>query len=416
MKVAGIIAEYNPFHNGHQYHIEETKKRTGADYIIAVMSGDYVQRGAPAFLGKEHRTRMALMGGADLVIELPFPFATASAEDFALYGVSLLQATGVTNFLSFGCEEDNLSLLKQIASLCLEEPPAFQEALKASLKQGEPFPKARQKALKACCPELEEISLSLPNLILAVEYIKALIKLHSSITPILISRCDHGYHSEVPMEQYASASAIRGLCMSSAKSASDSEGPVSALSYMPRESYEILSQVWNQYAPVCGNDISQALGYRLLACRNGNLTQYADISPELSHRIVHHMTAYTNFESFSEQLKTKAYTRTRIQRALLHLLFSITKEDMKFWKEGTPSYIRILGFRKSAGPLLSALQREASVPVLKSLAGYDKVLSPKGKELLEKELFVSHFYYQTAAAKFQSKVPKDEFRRPLVIL
>ena len=113
MKTVGIIAEYNPFHNGHQYHIEETRKRTGADYVIAVMSGDFVQRGAPAFLGKEYRTRMALLCGADLVIELPTAFACAGAEDFALYGTALLQATGVTDYLSFGCEEEDLSLLPE---------------------------------------------------------------------------------------------------------------------------------------------------------------------------------------------------------------------------------------------------------------------------------------------------------------
>ena len=209
MKVAGIIAEYNPFHNGHAYHIEEVRKKTGADYIIAIMSGNFVQRGGPAIVDKYTRTKMALLGGADLVIELPVVAATASAETFARCGVAILNSIGVVTHLGFGCETDDLELLHALANLFVEEPKEYQELLSSYLKEGLSYPAARAKAAGEYFQKFVadtsitnrnsthnvyadgiidntlniEATLNNPNNILAIEYLKALKQINSTIKP-----------------------------------------------------------------------------------------------------------------------------------------------------------------------------------------------------------------------------------------
>lgn len=188
IKTAGIIAEYNPFHNGHQYQIEEIRRQTGADFVIAAMSGDFVQRGEPAIFDKYTRTRMALCGGADLVVELPALFATSSAEDFAACGVSLLGSLG-TDFLCFGSESGNLSHLQKAAEILSEESAIWQPLLQTYLKQGETYPSARSLAVAELTgdPGLSTL-LATPNNILAVEYLKALKQQRSSMIPVTIRR------------------------------------------------------------------------------------------------------------------------------------------------------------------------------------------------------------------------------------
>lgn len=189
MKVVGLIAEYNPFHNGHSYHIEMAKKLTGADYVVVVMSGDFVQRGTPAMIQKHARAKMALLGGADLVLELPVSYATATAEVFAYGGVKILDSFGVVDHICFGSECGNADLLMEIARILADEPEWYSATLKEHLKNGMSYPAARAAAL----PDYQEI-LSEPNNILGIEYCKALLKLNSNITPVTITRQGAGYH------------------------------------------------------------------------------------------------------------------------------------------------------------------------------------------------------------------------------
>ena len=189
MKTAGIIAEYNPFHTGHQYHIEQTRAITGADFIIVVMSGDFVQRGAPAFLSKLVRTKMALLGGADLVLELPASCSCQSAEYFAYHGVSLLHALGCVDFLSFGSECGDITQLRQAADFLTMESDAYKKYLRSLLQSGCSYPTARAKAAAALHPENAGFStiLDSPNNILGIEYLKALKRLKSAILPVCLS-------------------------------------------------------------------------------------------------------------------------------------------------------------------------------------------------------------------------------------
>lgn len=213
MKVAGIIAEYNPFHKGHQYHIEETRKQTGADYVIAVMSGDYVQRGEPAIADKYMRTRMALSGGADLVIEMPVIYATASAEYFATAGIGILDRLGCVDYLSFGSEWADVEDYSSYATLFLEEPEEYRQILQEQLKRGKSFPEARAftagKLLFDSKPETAVEFLKEPNHILGLEYIKALRRRNSSIQPITVKRKGNHYHEKILAEEYSSATSIR---------------------------------------------------------------------------------------------------------------------------------------------------------------------------------------------------------------
>ena len=215
MRIVGIIAEYNPFHNGHQYHIEKSLELTGADAAVVVMSGNFIQRGAPAIMPKHSRAKMALKNGASLVIELPVPYATGSAEYFAYGAVSLLDDFGCVDALCFGSECGNLNLLKTLAKILVKEPAEYKELLSCYLKQGNSFPLARQYAMRDYLhsDQVNDI-LAEPNNILGIEYLKALYRLNSTIEPYTIQRVSSHYHDQELQESYSSASAIRNVIKS----------------------------------------------------------------------------------------------------------------------------------------------------------------------------------------------------------
>ena len=214
MKIAGIIAEYNPFHTGHAYHIQKTRELTGADYIIVVLSGDFVQRGAPALYSKHLRTRMALLGGADLVFELPSTHACESAEFFAQNAVGLLDGLGCVDVLSFGSESGTIEPFLKLGSFLSAETPEYQNLIKKYLKKGESFPKARSLTLQELLSDTDAdtgIFLQTPNNILGVEYCKALCRQNSTIRPLTVKREGNAYHDNSLNGQFPSASAIRAL-------------------------------------------------------------------------------------------------------------------------------------------------------------------------------------------------------------
>lgn len=409
MTVCGIIAEYNPFHNGHLYHMEKSRQLSGADYIIVVLSGSFVQRGTPAFADKYMRTRMALEAGADLVIELPALFSCASAEDFAGAGVSLLDQLGVTDYLSFGAEAENPEYLSAAARILAKEPPEFSTELNRCLKEGLSFPKAREAALKSwteqtttmnLCTEQISAVLSSPNNILALEYLKALYRRHSSIKPIAVTRTGAGYHSTDPGEHFCSASAVRAFLT---KSTTDAH----ALSRMlPPCSARLLTEGWQRTCPVLPDDFSPMLAYQLLACHDQGYTRYLDVSEELSRRILRHALDYRSFTAWAELLKTKQYTYTRISRALCHILLQIPRETADLCRNnGYTDYARVLGFRKNSSPLLSAIKKNSSIPLVTKMADADNILSPMGKSVLRTELFSSQLYGAIQRQKFSSCPP-----------
>ena len=419
-KIVGIIAEYNPFHTGHARQIQIAREEAGADCVIAVMSETFVQRGEPAVFDKYIRTRMALLGGADIVLGIPAPFSCAAAGDFALFGVSLLDALGA-DVLCFGSESGNLESLSFVADVLAKEPPAYRESLKQAMKAGKTFPEARAAAIRSCLSlpsaqasdgaqpfssreeEKLQMLLSSPNNILGIEYLLALRKLGSSVTPFTHLREGSGYHSaKVPGEgAFASATALRH----SLRSGITAE----ILSFLPDGASEVIKDE----PALAADDLSGLLDFLLLR---------GDLSPEdtegfdtaLSDRLRGMEPGALSFTARAEYLKTRNYTETRVRRALIHLLLNIRKEDMARWKSHLPGYARILGFRKASSPFLSEIRKRAAVPLVTKTADAKSLLSPDALSLFEKETAAAHIY-QTLRSR-RGPAFKNEYRQGPVIL
>jgi len=400
MIVSGIIAEYNPFHKGHQYHIEKTRQITGADYIIAILSPDYVQRGVPAFLDKFTRTKMALLSGVDLVIELPLAVATSSAEFFALGGISLLHQLDIVDYCSFGSELGEVEPFLEIANTLVNESPRFQSNLKTALKNGMSFPVARKKALAQELPAYTDI-LDSPNNILGIEYCKALKVCNSPIKPVTIKRTSDNYHEESIAGELSSAKAIRTAlfanseCLTTDTFTTDNV-LASIKDTLPPEAFAILRHNWLINGPLDEDDFSSLLRYKLLSETTDTLTTYIDVSANLANRIINSLNDFKSFSQFADLLKSKEMTRTRINRALLHILLNIKKIP-------EINYARILGFRKSAQPLLHELKKSSGIPLI-----------TKPNEVAY-DTFAANLYESTLSDKFKRDFV-HEYSKPVVVV
>lgn len=390
MKTVGLITEYNPFHNGHAYHIEKAKMLTGADRVIVVMSGDFVQRGAPAVMPKHLRAESALLSGASLIIELPVCFATGSAEYFAQGSISLLNRLGCIDSICFGSECGDLHLLKEIAQILADEPIEYQTALKQALKEGASFPAARQEALNIYSDKHSEI-LASPNNILGIEYLKALAKIHSKMEPFTIKRIGAGYHDMDIDGQFSSATAIRSDIYQLADVNSSSESlPLTHIqTQVPSSCHELMKKNYQTRYPVKADDFSLLLKAKLLSETAGSLSHYLDMSPELANRILRLRNDYLSFEQFCDLLKTKELTRSRISRSFIHVLLGITNDWLTAMKAPAP-YARILGFRRDHADLLGILKRTSDIPLITSPAR--AVLADTAYQILELDIYASDLY------------------------
>ncbi len=412
MKTAAIITEYNPFHNGHAYQLAEVRKQSQADFIIIIMSGDYVQRGTPAVLDKYVRTEAALLNGADLVLELPLIYASGSAQRFADGAVSVLNDLGIVDELWFGSEEGSAELFSSLADVLLEEPEEYRNLLKEELKNGNSYPAARSAALSSFCsapdlqgrahPDLNRLHLKeflkMPNNILGLEYVLALKKRNSSIQPRTLKRIGSGYHEDQIMETFSSATAIRGRMLSG--------DPASIASAVPENCMELYGKNISAGAFLTENDLSEALRYQLWKESSDSLQQILDINEALANRILNLRPEFRDFSSFAEILRTKNQTRTAMQRALLHILLGITGED----QEKKQGLIRMLGLSIAArsGGLLSNLPKDGPV-VLASNPGTHPL-----KDLYEKDRMASEYYEALKCARSGEKfVP--EYSRKLIV-
>ena len=405
--VTGIIAEYNPFHNGHAYQIQKARELTGCDFVVVVMSGDFVQRGAPAVFDKYMRTKMALLGGADLVLELPIWASCASAEFFASGAVSILEGIGCTDFLCFGAEDERLSSMRKIANLLTDENAEFQMQLRKALKEGDSFPVARKKAFQSFLSEEEKSILDKPNNILGIEYLKALKVQKSMINPVIVKREGQGYHSQELLKGFASASGIREALKA------DKE-LLMAKKVMPEEIVDCFMQAVSQNQMVWEDDFSLILQYCLLRQENSfELSCYSDVSNDLAMRMLKNRNQFESYSGFIQTLKTKEMTYTRISRALLHILLEMTLDGTKVFLEHP--YTRILGFRKESQELLGILKAKKEIPVLTKLANYQKELERIECKLLEKDLFASNLYESVAARKQKRGFINELQRSPIRI-
>lgn len=416
MKVAGVITEYNPFHNGHKYQLEQIKRQTSADYIVVVMSGDFVQRGEPAIIDKYERTRMALLSGADLVLELPSVFATASAEFFAGGGVSVLKNTGIVDTLCYGVESVDHELTKLVAGVLKNPPAEYSTSLARLIQGGMSFPAARSRALCEyfrdtydSASEKLDTFIASPNNILAIEYEKAL--MDCDITGFPIQRVGEGYHSIDSTSEFSSATAVRGVI--STLIDIDKHNTITNMQLdnswisakfsqlMPSDCADILVNCILGGHIVFPDDISEMLYYRLLTGKYKGFAQYADCTKELSAKIVKNIYKYESFTQFCNLLKSKNLTYTRISRVLTHILLGIENDDFNIYMDNP--YLRILGFKKSSGELMHLLKKRASAPIITKVAD-----APY--ELISKDIFAADLYGRLCHSQ------QNEFTHGVVII
>lgn len=388
MKIVGLIAEYNPFHNGHQYHIEKAREITGADAVIVVMSGNFVQRGTPAIMPKHLRTEAALKGGASVVIELPVCYATGSAEYFAYGAVSILDKLGCVDAICFGSECGNIEVLQDLAKIIHDEPKQYKESLNLYLRQGDSFPLARQKAMKDFLKSnVADSILGEPNNILGIEYLKALYRLSSKIKPYTIQRVGSHYHDDYLQKTYSSASAIR-----KAMSQTMELDEFDIKNQMPESCALLMKEAYGHRYPIYANDFSLLLKYKLLNENKESLMEYADVSEELANRILNRLNEYVSFDQFCELLKTKEMTYARISRALLHILLDIKNEDLS-----KITYARVLGFRDVDSEVLSEIKKHTSISLITKLPSTEDLLA---NSMLTQDVYAANLYESVVTDKF----------------
>ena len=409
MKVVGIIAEYNPFHNGHAYQIRYAKEELGADYVIVAMSGPFTQRGTPACFDKYTRASHALSCGADLVFELPALYATASAQLFATGGVCLLQNTGVVDTLLFGSETEDLTTLKQIAQLLNKEDDTYQEQLRLALQTGKSFAAARTEALGQ---DTFSTILSQPNNILAIEYLKALQQLHSTMIPLCLKRNGADYHNTDIHTNHASATAIRSFIAD--HSPKKQQDLSILLQQIPEVLHTSVTKELQKDAYLLPEDISLLLQYALSS--HDDFTAYSDCSFDISNKILQKLHLYAGYHSFCMQLKSKDVAYSRISRVLCHILLDIKKSDFTSWQPDLAStiqipYLRLLGFNEHGSSLLSTIKKESQVPILTTPKNAEQFLSPMAYSMLQKDIFAADVYRMILSQKTGIVYPNEYTRK-----
>lgn len=432
MKIVGLIAEYNPFHNGHLYHIRRAKEITGADAVVVVMSGDFVQRGAPAIMPKHIRAEVALEAGVPLVLELPVCFCTGSAEYFAEGAISLFEHLRCVDSICFGSECGDYDILEKIAGVVTEEPEEYKELFRRFLSQGAAFPLARQWALREYFRD-EKLSkvLEQPNNILGIEYIKALKRRKSNMKAYTIKRIVSGYHDDDLASGYSSASAIRKLLAHAGHSIhledsrresmgmfdepSLSEVLMRLESEVPESCIRFLEESHHIRYPVYANDFSVLLGYKLLTETKESLTQYLDVSEDLANRIMNHAGQLITIDQFCQFLKTKDMTYARISRCLFHILLDIKKKHMESYREaGYCQYARVLGFRKDGQKLLSLIKKYSDTPLITKLTHAD-ALPEAGQRMIAGDIFAADLYERIVTEKFKEPFINEYMQQVVVV-
>lgn len=384
--ILGIISEYNPFHNGHVSHILQSKELCNADCTVCVMSGNFTQRGTPAIVDKWARTQMALSNGVDIVIELPVIYSIASAEHFAYGAIKILDSLGIVDFLSFGSECAKLDVLDEIATVLHEQPKSYVTLLKHELSKGVSFPRARENALLIYLNDVRRYAniLSNPNNILGIEYLKALKRIKSPITPLTIKRDLAPHNSTIGFGNYASSSAIRKMITNE-----DNIKP-----FVPDETYEILKNCINYGKVVL--DLSAFEKQIIYMFRKMSIEEIAnlpDVSEGLENKIKNAANEANTIKELINIIKSKRYTETRIQRIALYALVGITKQTLSDLYKVSP-YIRILGMNDKGKEFLSLLKyKNFKLPIVTSVKEFlDTNKSKALRDMLAIDILATNIY------------------------
>lgn len=403
MKAVGVVVEYNPFHNGHLYHLQQAKEQTGADISIAAMSGNFLQRGEPALVSKWARTQMALEAGVDIVFELPYRFATQHAETFAEGAVSILSAAGCDT-LCFGSESGDLDAFTKTITFLEENNEVFQEKIKFYTGEGYSYPKSIGLSFRSLAPSENFIDISRPNNILGLHYIQAIIRQKSSMKAETITRKNAGYHDEhFASATIASATSIR-------KALFGASGEIETIKqYVPETTYAQLIHYrdqydgfhsWENYWPI--------LKYKLLQSDPSELKGFYEVEEGLENRLFAAAASSCSFQQFMESIKTKRYTWTRLQRVCLHILTNTRKETMKT-SQKTVNYLRLLGATEKGRSYLNYKKKEFSLPLVSKLSAF---ADPD----IELDIKASRIYALGQKDHGQEKLLAEEFSRPPIML
>lgn len=413
MNILGLIAEYNPFHFGHKYHLEQSLKETNCDHSIAIMSGSFVQRGMPSFVDKWSKAKMAIDNGVDLVIELPTIYSSQSAELFSLGAIKILNAINVVDYLSFGSEEGNLEPLKEISYILLDESIEFKKHLNYYLSLGNSFPVSRSLALQDYINQnslfkvdnVQDI-LKESNNILAIEYLKALHSINSDIKPYTIKRIGSDYKDKSIKTKYSSATGIRNIILNNNIDASKE--------LLPKESFNILREYIEKYKQF--NTIknhNNIIRYLFLTTDKNKLKNLIDINEGLENRIINFFKKDQDIENIISQISTKRYPSTRIQRIFIHLLLGLNQIDIENAYLNNPQHIRVLGSNKKGHSIINKIKKESPIKVITKFSDYKKYNIKEISKILEFEKKATDIYF-LGLDSIKNSTDKDYYISPYI--
>lgn len=396
MKSVGIVVEYNPFHNGHAYHVNEAKKASEAEVVVAVMSGYFLQRGEPAFASKWARTKMALAGGVDIVIELPYAFATQKAEIFASGAISILHELNVDS-ICFGSEEGNIESFLELLDFYLKNEEELNALIKREMKTGVSYPKAAAHAFQKI-KSGDILDLSLPNNILGFHYVKALKDKNSSIKPLTIARTKAGYHDPLPNDKsIASATSIRNRF-------NETKRLLAIKPFVPDSTLEILTEEYKTKGKfIHWEDLFHLLKYKLLTTPPEELATIYEIEEGIEYRLARNIKRARSFQQFLELVKTKRFTWTRLQRMCTHILTNAKKIELqKAHESKTASYIRLLGMTEKGKTFLNQRKKTLKVPLI---SNYSK----EHYRLLKRDVIAAHVYAMAFPSPIREQFIQTEY-------
>lgn len=408
-KVLGIIAEYNPFHNGHLYHLQNSIKLTNADYTIAIITGNFTQRGSTSLIDKWSKAEIAIKNGIDLVIELPLLYSISSAENFAEGAIKILNSLNVVDYLSFGAETDDISTLNIIADTLYREPKEYKNILSHELSKGLSYPKARENALLMYLQDIRRFTnvLSNPNNILGIEYLKALKKFKSPIMPVAIKRFDVGYNDTTYTENIASATAIRNIVKNNSLDILKKVVPENSFS-------TILENIKIGHVLPDLSTFEKQIIYNLRSMSIEEIANLPDVSEGLEYAIKNAANSCNSIVEFLSIIKSKRYTSTRLQRILLYSLLNITKKDMEVSRKTVP-YIRVLGFNERGRYIISEVARQnPKLEIITSVKKYlDNCNNRNLQLMLSKDIWSTNVY--TIGYEYESLNNLDYTHKMVII-
>lgn len=403
MKACGLIVEYNPFHNGHAYHIQESRKTSEADCMIGVMSGNFLQRGEPAIIDKFHRTKAALSAGIDIVLELPYAYAVQSSDLFAKGSVHTLNEIGVSN-ICFGSESGDVTHFTKGYQLFSDKEKLFKKTLKEELGQGTSFPEASRMAYQKIGLADSEMDLTRPNNILGFSYVKTILRDTLSIDPLTIKRSKSNYHDQNFSGSIASATSIRKELLADGAISPELAKTMPVETINQLQKYRLHSDVWHEwerYFPI--------LKYRVQTMSASEIANIHGVDEGLENRIKKTADKAVSFVDWVKRIKTKRYTWTRLQRMLVHILTNTKKSDLTFAKNNpTVPYVRLLGMTGKGQSFLNVQKKKMNVPLISKL-------NRKNSSILYMEEKATDAYYSVLDIDKQKMFHDQELEPPIIV-